>query len=185
MSWSDRCSLAFEAIEAHRAMITYISISSFCNIPGRGSLVARGLQVLNSLPTWDITHVRQLVRDALVTIDADFLPRNLRTAADIAGTYSAVSAGLAVAGGETAQLHNSRGVVLRLRGQQLGFELSQSERGEHRSAVERTHIMPRTCSRLTAVLPCISYRRRIGSPCDAWLSALGADGCKQPSFSEW
>jgi hypothetical protein len=54
MSWSGRCSLAFEAIEAHRAMITYISISSFCNIPGRGSLIARGLQVLNSLPTWDI-----------------------------------------------------------------------------------------------------------------------------------
>ena len=50
---------------------------------------------------------------------------NLRTAADIAGSYSAVSAGLAVAGGgKTAQLKNSKGVVLKLRGQQVGFELS-------------------------------------------------------------
>jgi hypothetical protein len=50
---------------------------------------------------------------------------NLQTAADIAGSYSAVSAGLAVAGGgKTAQLQNARGVVLRLRGRQVGFELS-------------------------------------------------------------
>lgn len=50
---------------------------------------------------------------------------NLRTAADIAGTYTAVSAGLAVAGGgKTARLRNSKGVVLELRGTQVGFELS-------------------------------------------------------------
>jgi hypothetical protein len=50
---------------------------------------------------------------------------NLRTAADIAGSYSAVSAGLAVAGGgKTARLQNSTGVVLELRGQQVGFEVS-------------------------------------------------------------
>jgi hypothetical protein len=50
---------------------------------------------------------------------------NLRTAADIAGSYAAVSAGLAVAGGgKTAQLQNSKGVVLRLRGRQVGFEVS-------------------------------------------------------------
>jgi hypothetical protein len=50
---------------------------------------------------------------------------NLQTAADIAGTYTAVSAGLAVAGGgKTARLRNSKGVVLELRGTQVGFELS-------------------------------------------------------------
>jgi hypothetical protein len=50
---------------------------------------------------------------------------NLRVPEDIAGTYSAVSAGLAIAGGgKTAQLQNAKGVVLQLRGQQVGFELS-------------------------------------------------------------
>jgi hypothetical protein len=50
---------------------------------------------------------------------------HLRTAADIAGTYTAVSAGVAVAGGaRTARLRNSNGVVLELRGRQIGLELS-------------------------------------------------------------
>ena len=50
---------------------------------------------------------------------------NLRTAADIAGTYSAAGAGLAVAGGARAlTLQNSNGVILRLRGRQAGFEAS-------------------------------------------------------------
>jgi hypothetical protein len=50
---------------------------------------------------------------------------NLRTASDIAGTYSAVSAGVAVAaGGKTARLQNQKGVVLELHGTQVGFELS-------------------------------------------------------------
>ena len=50
---------------------------------------------------------------------------NLRTAADIAGTYSAVSAGVAVAGGaKAATLQNSKGVVLQLQGKQVGFEAS-------------------------------------------------------------
>ena len=49
--------------------------------------------------------------------------RNMRAAADIAGTYSAVSAGLAIAGGaKTAQLQNSNGVVLELRGKQIGLQ---------------------------------------------------------------
>jgi hypothetical protein len=52
---------------------------------------------------------------------------NLRTAADIAGTYSAVSAGVAVAGGaKVATLQNSNGVVLQLQGKQVGFEASLS-----------------------------------------------------------
>jgi hypothetical protein len=55
---------------------------------------------------------------------------NLRTAADIAGTYSAASAGIAVAGGgKVATLQNSNGVVLTLHGQQAGFEASLSLSG--------------------------------------------------------
>jgi hypothetical protein len=50
---------------------------------------------------------------------------NLRTAADIAGSYSAIGAGIAVAGGaKTARLQNGNGVVLDLHGAQVGFELS-------------------------------------------------------------
>jgi len=50
---------------------------------------------------------------------------NLRNPQDIAGTYTAVSAGVAVAGGaKTARLRNSNGVVLELRGRQVGLELS-------------------------------------------------------------
>ena len=44
---------------------------------------------------------------------------------DIAGVYSAIGAGLSVAGGRSvAQLSNARGVVLRLRGRQIGFSFS-------------------------------------------------------------
>lgn len=50
---------------------------------------------------------------------------NLRSPADIEGTYSATGAGIAVAGGErAAELQNSRGVVLKVRGKQIGLEFS-------------------------------------------------------------
>lgn len=50
---------------------------------------------------------------------------NLRTASDITGAYTAVGASLAVAGGgKVARLQNSKGVVLELRGRQVGFEAS-------------------------------------------------------------
>jgi hypothetical protein len=50
---------------------------------------------------------------------------NLRTASDIAGTYTAAGAGIAVAGGARAiTLQNSKGVVLNLRGRQAGFSAS-------------------------------------------------------------
>jgi len=56
--------------------------------------------------------------------------RNLRTAADIAGTYSAASASVAVAGGaKVVTLQNSNGVVLTLQGRQVGFEASLSLSG--------------------------------------------------------
>jgi hypothetical protein len=55
---------------------------------------------------------------------------NLGTAADIAGTYSAAAASVAVAGGVKAvTLQNSNGVVLTLRGKQVGFEASLSLSG--------------------------------------------------------
>jgi hypothetical protein len=50
---------------------------------------------------------------------------HLRSPGDIQGIYSAIGAGLAVAGGRTAaQLSNANGVVLRLRGRQIGFMFS-------------------------------------------------------------
>ncbi len=55
---------------------------------------------------------------------------NLRTAADIAGTYSALSAGIAVAAGaKVATLQNANGVVLQLQGRQIGFSASLSVSG--------------------------------------------------------
>jgi hypothetical protein len=55
---------------------------------------------------------------------------NLRTAADIAGTYSAASAGLAVAGGARAiTLQNPNGVVMTLQGRQVGFQANLSVSG--------------------------------------------------------
>jgi hypothetical protein len=58
---------------------------------------------------------------------ADLVGRvyNLRRASDIEGTYTATGAGLAVAGGgTTARLRNARGVVLEVRGKQIGFMAS-------------------------------------------------------------
>ena len=50
---------------------------------------------------------------------------NLTKPSDIEGTYTAVQAGLAAAGGaKTAQLKNSKGVILKLRGKQIGLEFS-------------------------------------------------------------
>jgi len=50
---------------------------------------------------------------------------NLRSAADIAGSYTAVGAGFALVGGaKVARLQNASGVVLELRGVQIGLDLS-------------------------------------------------------------
>ena len=50
---------------------------------------------------------------------------NLRHPGDINGTYTAVQAGIAVAGGgKVAELQNSRGVVLKVSGRQIGLEFS-------------------------------------------------------------
>ena len=50
---------------------------------------------------------------------------NINSPSDIAGTYTATQAGVAVAGGaKTAQLKNSKGVVLKVKGKQVGLEFS-------------------------------------------------------------
>ncbi len=50
---------------------------------------------------------------------------HLRSPADIAGTYAAVGAGVAIIGGpKVARLQNANGVVLELHGVQLGFQVS-------------------------------------------------------------
>jgi hypothetical protein len=55
---------------------------------------------------------------------------NLRRASDIAGTYTAVGAGAAVAGGASGiRLQNAKGVVLELRGRNIGLEFTASVSG--------------------------------------------------------
>ena len=50
---------------------------------------------------------------------------NLRTAADIAGSYTAVGAGAAWrAGGRTVRLRSDKGVILKLRGTAFGYAAS-------------------------------------------------------------
>jgi hypothetical protein len=51
--------------------------------------------------------------------------QNLRSPGDIVGAYGQTEAGLAViAGGKSARLRNDKGVVLNLRGRQVGREFS-------------------------------------------------------------
>jgi hypothetical protein len=55
---------------------------------------------------------------------------NLRQASDIAGTYSAVGGGVAVAGGASGiRMQNARGVVLELRGRNVGLEFNANVSG--------------------------------------------------------
>jgi len=55
---------------------------------------------------------------------------NLRQPSDIAGTYSAVGGGVAVAGGvASVRLRNAKGVVLDLRGRQMGLQFSANVSG--------------------------------------------------------
>jgi lipid-binding SYLF domain-containing protein len=50
---------------------------------------------------------------------------NLKEPDDIVGTYSAVQAGVAIAGGgKVAELQNSKGVKLKVKGKQVGLEVA-------------------------------------------------------------
>jgi hypothetical protein len=87
---------------------------------GSGSLIFRGQR-------FPLT-VGGIRAGALIGISAADLvgtASRLHSPADINGIYSAIGAGLSVAGGRTAaQLVNANGVVLRLRGRQVGFSFS-------------------------------------------------------------
>ena len=66
----------------------------------------------------------------VATVNLAGTARNLRTAADIAGTYGAASTSVAIVGGaKVATLKNEKGVVLEVRGVQLGLEASLSLSG--------------------------------------------------------
>jgi len=66
----------------------------------------------------------------VATVNLVGTARNLRTAADVAGTYAAASASVAVVGGaKVAKLQNEKGVILELHGVQLGLEASLSLSG--------------------------------------------------------
>ena len=66
----------------------------------------------------------------VATVNLEGTARNLRTAADIAGTYGAASTSVAIVGGaKVATLKNEKGVVLEVRGVQLGLEASLSLSG--------------------------------------------------------
>src|SRR5580698_5754372 len=55
---------------------------------------------------------------------------NMHAPSDLAGSYSAIGAGAAVAGGAGGvQLQNARGVILQLRGVKVGVELSAAVGG--------------------------------------------------------
>jgi hypothetical protein len=63
---------------------------------------------------------------------ADLVGRayNLRRASDIAGTYTAVGAGVTAGGGAAGiRLQNAKGVVLDLRGRNIGLEFNASMSG--------------------------------------------------------
>ena len=50
---------------------------------------------------------------------------NLKSVADIEGTYSATQAGLALAGGsKVAELKNSKDVIIKVKGKQIGLEIA-------------------------------------------------------------
>ena len=63
---------------------------------------------------------------------AEFVGRalNLRQPSDLAGTYTAIGAGAAIAGGGGGvRLQNAKGVVLELQGRRVGFEVSVAVSG--------------------------------------------------------
>ena len=63
-------------------------------------------------------------------VDLAGTAHNLRTAADIVGTYTQSSAALAiVGGGRVATLQNANGVVIKVRGPAVGLEASLSLSG--------------------------------------------------------
>ena len=78
-----------------------------------------GGEIVNAVDAGEILEPGDVAADLVGTAS------RLHSPADINGIYSAIGAGLAVAGGRTsAQLSNANGVVLRLHGRQVGFSFS-------------------------------------------------------------
>ena len=87
---------------------------------GSGVLTFRGRQYRLS-----VGGIRAGALIGLSAADLVGAASHLHAPGDINGIYSAIGAGLSVAGGRTAaQLVNANGVVLRLRGRQVGFSFS-------------------------------------------------------------
>jgi hypothetical protein len=84
---------------------------------GRGTLVFRGRTYPLSIGGIGIGTI------GIASVRLRGTASNLRTATDIVGTYGAAGAGATfVGGGQVATLQNDRGVVLQLRGPQVGFQ---------------------------------------------------------------
>jgi hypothetical protein len=61
----------------------------------------------------------------IAAVDLVGTASNLHNASDIAGTYAAAGAGVTIVGGaQVATLQNERGVVLHVRGPQVGLQVS-------------------------------------------------------------
>jgi hypothetical protein len=61
----------------------------------------------------------------IAAVDLVGTAHNLRTPADIAGTYGAAGAGATFVGGaQVARLQNEKGVILEVHGVQVGFQVS-------------------------------------------------------------
>ena len=64
--------------------------------------------------------------------EVDGVVYNLRSPADIAGTYGAAGAGLTIVGGaRVAQLQNENGVIIQVHGVQIGLEVNLNLAGMH------------------------------------------------------
>ena len=81
--------------------------------------------------------------------DVRGVARNMRRASDIAGTYSAAGAGVAVVGGGgVATLQNAKGVVLEVRAVKVGLEANrQPRRPDDFDAVTQATPPPFPCGR--------------------------------------
>lgn len=86
---------------------------------GSGSLIYRGKTYQLSIGGVDVGSV------GITTLQLAGTANNLHNVSDIAGTYSATGSGASIgARNKVATVQNERGVVLKLRGLQMGFQAS-------------------------------------------------------------
>jgi hypothetical protein len=86
---------------------------------GRGTLIYHGMRYPLSIGGIGIGSL------GIAAVDLVGTAHNLRTPADIAGTYGAAGAGATFVGGaQVARLQNEKGVILEVHGAQVGFQVS-------------------------------------------------------------